>query len=229
MTRNAAKKEIMIQAWAKWTAGTAIALMWLASAISWFLVPDNLKVPVHYNAAGQVDRYGSKLEALLVQPTIALAIFALIAVLARVEPRYQNLMRSRKALSWTLAGTVVLLAVIHATMLLGMFGVDVPILLLVNLGVGALLIVVGNFLPKTRSNFALGVRTRWTLSSDYSWRLTHLWAGRGFVLIGVAILITTLLAPAISLYVIVGGTILLVLAITVASWLWWRDDPARAQ
>ena len=49
------------------------------------------------------------------------------------------------------------------------------------------------------------------------------------MLIGVAILITTLLAPAISLYVILGGTILLGLAITVASWIWWRDDPARAQ
>ena len=148
MTRNADLKETMIQDWAKWTAGIATALMLLASAISWFLVPGNLRVPMHYNAAGQVDRYGSKLEALLVQPAIALAIIGFLLLLSRVEPRRGNLLQSTKALSWTLAGTVLLLAVLHATILLGIYGVDVPILLLVNLGVGALLIVVGNFLPK---------------------------------------------------------------------------------
>ncbi len=65
-----------------------------------------------------------------------------------------------------------------------------------------LLIVIGNYLGKTRSMFLGGVRTPWTLSSEYSWQRTHSLAGKLFVLSGAlgfvaAFMFATMLAAAI--------------------------------
>jgi uncharacterized membrane protein len=40
---------------------------------------------------------------------------------------------------------------------------------------------IGNVLGKLRSNFFVGIRTPWTLSSEHVWDQTHRWAGRLFV------------------------------------------------
>jgi uncharacterized membrane protein len=50
--------------------------------------------------------------------------------------------------------------------------------------VGALLMVIGNFMGKFRKNFFVGIRTPWTLTSDVVWERTHRLAGWLFVLAG---------------------------------------------
>ena len=40
-----------------------------------------------------------------------------------------------------------------------------------------LLAVLGNYLPKTRYNYVMGVRTPWTLSDERVWDQTHRLAG----------------------------------------------------
>jgi uncharacterized membrane protein len=39
--------------------------------------------------------------------------------------------------------------------------------------VGLLFIVLGNLMPRFRSNFFFGIRTPWTLSSEQMWMKTH--------------------------------------------------------
>ena len=51
-------------------------------------------------------------------------------------------------------------------------------------GAAALLVVIGNYMPKTRSSFMFGIRTPWTLSSDIAWEKTHRFAGPLFMLAG---------------------------------------------
>jgi uncharacterized membrane protein len=49
---------------------------------------------------------------------------------------------------------------------------------------GLLIIVIGNYMPKTRASFLFGVRTPWTLSSDHAWEKTHRVAGPLFMAAG---------------------------------------------
>ena len=48
---------------------------------------------------------------------------------------------------------------------------------LVTAGVGLLLCVVGNFMPKFKHNYFCGVKTPWALADEENWRRTHRFAG----------------------------------------------------
>ena len=48
-----------------------------------------------------------------------------------------------------------------------------------------LLVLIGNYLPKIRSNSIIGIRTKWTLSNHDTWYKTHKFSGKLFVICGI--------------------------------------------
>jgi uncharacterized membrane protein len=54
-------------------------------------------------------------------------------------------------------------------------------------GTGLLLATLGNYLPKTRYNYVMGVRTPWTLADERVWDQTHRLAGPLMMLGGLAV------------------------------------------
>jgi len=88
---------------------------------------------------------------------------------------------------------------VHATVLAGLLGMFwgrgwaaqiVPLML----GVG--MVSVGNLLPRTRPNLAIGIRTARTLSSRSHWVATHRTAGYTLVGLGAAVIVGALAVPA---------------------------------
>jgi uncharacterized membrane protein len=58
---------------------------------------------------------------------------------------------------------------------------------------GASLALIGNYLGKIPKNYVVGIRTPWTLSSDYVWERTHRFAAPLFVVGGLALLLHSML------------------------------------
>ena len=67
------------------------ALMLAISAFGWCYLPAGSEIPAHWNASGEVDRYTSKFEGLLLMPLVSAGLFALFMLIAKIEPRLQNL------------------------------------------------------------------------------------------------------------------------------------------
>jgi len=61
---------------------------------------------------------------------------------------------------------------------------------------GAFLIGIGNLLPRTRPNLAIGIRTSRTLSDRDLWMRTHRIAGYLVVALGLVILVAGIAVPA---------------------------------
>lgn len=94
--------------------------------------------------------------------------------------------------------------------------------------VSILLIVLGNFLGKSRANFFVGVRTPWSLSSDLSWEKSNRICGWLMVLTGFAVLVALISGPFdVAIFVMMVGTIGGALAGVVASYVYWKRDPDR--
>ena len=72
----------------KWLPLVLILVAFGASAATWSRIPE--RVPVHWNFAGEVDRYGSRVEGALLVPFIALGMLVLFRVLPRIDPRRAN-------------------------------------------------------------------------------------------------------------------------------------------
>ena len=45
--------------------------------------------------------------------------------------------------------------------------------ILAQIFMGVVMIVIGNYLPKTRRNYIIGIRLPWTLENDEDWSKTH--------------------------------------------------------
>jgi uncharacterized membrane protein len=71
----------------------------------------------------------------------------------------------------------------------------VDINLVMPLGIGALFVVIGNYMTTVQKNFFVGIRTPWTLASDDVWFRTHRLGGRLFMLGGIVLMATVFFGP----------------------------------
>jgi uncharacterized membrane protein len=101
-----------------------------------------------------------------------------------------------------------LLFLIHVLALMQGIGKPVDMNRGVAMGVGILLVVLGNFMGKVTRNFFVGIRTPWTLASEEVWLRTHRFGGRLFVLAGLVLFVSAVLG---------GGWVVAVVAIVAAT------------
>jgi uncharacterized membrane protein len=98
----------------------------------------------------------------------------------------------------------------------------------VPLAVGVMFLVIGNYLPVLRSNWFVGVRTPWTLSSEESWRRTHRLAGRLFMLSGAAVVLITVVDSHWGITAILATCVGSAAISIVYSYVVWRRDLPHA-
>jgi uncharacterized membrane protein len=204
-----------------------IAFMAALSLWAWPQIPAGHEIAIHWDAAGNPNGYASKEWALLLLPILALGIALLLAVIPQFEPRRLNLAQSTKAYLTGWIGGLVVLAGAHLLIVLAAVGRPANIVTIASLLVGGLLIAVGNYLGKARSNFFFGIRTPWTLSSDLSWDKTNRLGGRVFVAVGAAMILAGLTRSGAVFAVVLGILLALIVMVTIYSYFVWRDDPLK--
>lgn len=157
----------------------------LLSAAFYSRVPD--RIAVHWDASGTANGYGSKGFGLFAVPAILLGTAVLVNVMLKIDPRSGNIDRSpqmKRAARWfivILANAMDLFIILNA---LGIrFNMSLAVMTLVGIGIA----VIGNYLPKCKFNYTMGIRVPWTLASEENWRKTHRMAGPFWVLGGVLI------------------------------------------
>lgn len=203
-----------------------IAVMFVLAALIWPSAPD--RIPIHWNAAGEVDGYGGKAEGLLLLPATALGLYLLLLFLPRADPGRANYLQFAGVYALIRIAVLVLLAAIYGFVLLWIRGVEVDMARLPFILIGGLFLVLGNAMGKIRPNWFVGVRTPWTLSSKRSWVKTHRLAGWLFVLVGLIFLGAAVVGDgSLMLWLILGSLGVMTLALVVYSYLVWRDDPEK--
>ncbi|HET6310966.1 MAG TPA: SdpI family protein [Candidatus Nitrosotalea sp.] len=191
-------------------------------------VPFGSRVAVHWDVGGHPNGYGAAFWAFLLVPFLTLAVSALLALVPSIEPRRRNLNLSGTAYRATWISVLLLMAGVQALIVLSAVGVarsDVGARL-VPAGVGLVLMVVGNYLGKVRSNFFFGIRTPWTLSSERSWNRTHRLGGRLLVLLGLVAVVTPIF-PWAGVVALVAGVPIVIVVLVVYSYVEWSRDSAR--
>ena len=185
-------------------------------------------VPIHWDASGQANGWGPAWLSLLVTPAIQAGLLALLALIPRYEPRRLNLSRSGRAYSVIVVGVMALMAVVQVAVVAATLGGTFDMPVLVMGGVGVLFIAIGLVMPGFQPNYLAGIRTPWTLTSDLSWRKTHVVGGRLFVVVGAGMIVAM---PFVSMFALVMGmlvglTVMLV-ALFAYSYRVWKSDPDK--
>jgi len=94
--------------------------------------------------------------------------------------------KMRVLLAWFVP---ILSVFVNITVLLANLDTTFNVGLVVSAFVGLTFIIMGNYLPTTRQNYFIGIRTIWTLRSADVWARTHRLGGKLFVLGGILFLL----------------------------------------
>ncbi len=150
------------------------------------------QVATHFDAAGEPNGWMPKLQAVLMIPGFMALVNLFCHAALHLDPRKQGQSGAlRRVVFWFCP---VLCVVLQAATLVYALGVPVPIALVCCLTVGILLAVIGNYMPKCRLNYTMGIRTPWTLSSEENWNKTHRLGGKIWVAAGILIAASGFLA-----------------------------------
>ena len=207
----------------KWYPVAVVVAAFAASAAVYGRLPE--QIPVHWDMHGNVDRYGSRLEGALALPAGIALMALLVPVLPRIDPRGANYEKFRPTYHLVMNAVLTLMLGVHVAVLATSLGADVPVARLAPAGVGILLLVIGNALPRARPNWMFGIRTPWTLSSERVWERTHRVGGYCMVAAGVVILLSALLPPGRTpVMLFIGAITVASLVPLVYSFVAWRQE-----
>lgn len=176
----------------------ALGLWIVIAAISFWAHVNlpNALIATHFDMAGHANGFMSRDMALAFAPAlIAIMAGLLLWLLPPALPRDGNIDRFEGVYGLVVLGSLGMIALAHVMIVLTAMHYPVDHVMIILTAVGLLFLIIGNFLPKTRRNWLMGVRTPWTLSDDRVWDSTHRLAGPLFILSGLTIIADAILAP----------------------------------
>ena len=164
-----------------------ILLPSLVGCVFWNQLPE--EIPTHFNLLGQADGYNHKMSAIFGLPTLMLLMHWLLLFLMIKDPKSSNISSKIQVLIYWIIPFVSCLSMIS---IFGeSLGYSMMSGLLAQIFMGVVMIVIGNYLPKTHRNYIIGIRLPWTLENDENWRKTHRLAGKIWVLGGLLLFLNS--------------------------------------
>ncbi len=137
-------------------------VVWLAIVVLSFAVsmafypqmPD--KLPSHWNAAGEVDGYMSRLWGLLIVPLISVGMLVLFWAIPRLDPLKANIAGFRKYYDGFVVVILLYMNSIQAMIILWGLDYKVSPNIIIPIGVGILFFCIGILLQNARRNWFVG-------------------------------------------------------------------------
>ena len=149
------------------------------------------RVPTHFDFSGTPDGWSSRPFAVFGLPCLLAALNVFLYACLNRDPKRANMSGALKTVSqWSLP---VLSVLCYGLTLTAALGYPSRIEIVVPLLTGILLLVIGNYLPKTKQSYTMGIKLPWTLQSEENWNRTHRLSGFLWVAAGAAFILLSLL------------------------------------
>ena len=192
-----------------------ILLPILAGVILWNQLPE--QIPNHWNLSGEIDGWCSKPFAVFGMPLIMLAFQWLCALGTGADPKKANHPEKMVHLVlWIIPVINVLLSVLTYAVALGE---ELRVEVIMPVFIGLVFTIVGNYLPKCKQNYTIGIKIPWTLNSEENWNKTHRLAGKIWVVGGFVIMISSIAG---GWWLFVAAALMMVLVPSIYSYLLYR-------
>jgi uncharacterized membrane protein len=187
-----------------------VLLPFIYLAYIWNQLPE--KVPMHWNIKGEVDRYGEKIELIIIPILLPLLVYIIFLIVPKIDPKNKlnkmgNKLQTIKFLLTTFM-SILALFIIYTAKNESFANPNYIVLL-----IGVLYIIFGNYFKTIKANYFIGIRTPWTLESETVWKKTHKLGGKMWFIGGIIVVITSLILGKetnFTIFLIITGIITII-------------------
>jgi uncharacterized membrane protein len=165
-------------------------------ALVWNKLPE--KVAMHFDLKGNVDRFGSKNELIIMSSVMILmnaVVYLILTNIYRIDPKRYAVENKSRLYRIAFAVCVFISAVLCLIIYSSTQGNIKFSTRLILSGVGLLFAFIGNYMHNLKPNYFAGFRLPWTLENEDNWRKTHLLGGKVWFVGGLVIAVICLLLP----------------------------------
>ena len=187
----------------------------VAGLYLWNTLPE--QVPSHWDVNGEIDGWSSKPFFVFGLPCIMLAAQWLCVLGTAADPKKAN--HSEKVMHLVLWIIPVLSIILSAMTYMVALGHTVRVEVIMPLIIGLVFTIIGNYLPKCKQSYTVGIKIPWTLDSEENWNRTHRFAGRLWLVCGLGIMLTSFVG---GFWVFLTIVLVMVIAPMVYSYLLHR-------
>lgn len=177
------------------------------------------RVPIHWNSNWEVDSTASKDKMFLIgaMPALFNGLFYLFPI---IDPRRKNY--EEKTYGLIRVVIVLLFVILSWGTVLTALDLIVNEKLLLSFICGIAFIIMGNYLPKIKSNFFVGIKNPWALSDTTIWRKTHKLGGYLFLIIGILMLPMGVINTSMYSNIVFGLLLVGIIAVNAYSFILFK-------
>ncbi len=191
--------------------------------IVWNKLPESM--PIHWGVNGEADRWSSKPFAVFVLPLLILAIHGICIFASRKD--FRDKKQSPKVMGLVLWICPLLSVMANSLTYAISLGKEINVLFVVSLTMGALFVLIGNYLPKCQQNRTVGIRIIWTLKNEANWNATHRFAGKVWVIGGLLLMASSLLPYSILPWAMIALLVVFIGLPVLYSYKFYRKERQR--
>ena len=168
--------------WTLLTAGFMILLPMVLGLFLWNKLPD--MIPTHFGTDNEINGWSSKPMAVFGMPLFMLAMEFVCAFFTNADPKRKNINdKLMRAILWIIPIISIVTCLSCYAVALG-YVIDIGMIM--NIILGIVFIIMGNYMHKIKQNYTVGIKIPWTLNSEENWNRTHRLASWLFILGGIA-------------------------------------------
>lgn len=146
----------------------------------WNRLPE--KIATHFSG-GVADGWSTKLSAVVFLPVVLLVIHLFCLGVTLNDPKKRNIGNMMMSVIFWI---VPVLSLVSNLSIYGYaLGMDLNIDVIVGILVGAMFLLLGNYMSKSHQNYTVGIKLPWTLNSEENWNRTHRLAGKLWIFAGI--------------------------------------------
>ncbi|MBK6263810.1 SdpI family protein [Marivirga sp. S37H4] len=180
-------------------------------------------VPLHWNLEGEIDRYGNKLELLLIPILLPLLFYLIFLVVPKIDPKKKIRKMGNKyhQIKFILTGFMSMLAlyILYVSKEQSLSSPNIILLI-----IGILYVILGNYFKTIKANYFIGIRTPWTLESEPVWNATHNLGGKMWFIGGLLVVIASMvLKEKVNIIVFIAITAIITIIPVLYSYFKFKE------
>jgi uncharacterized membrane protein len=182
------------------------------------------RVVSHWDFYGRPNGWMSREFHSIMFPALLAFMYALLSLMPKFDPRGERYAEFAKVYLTMRTMIMLVLAVTLGAATFSNLGYQINIGATACGVIGALMIVLGNYFGKLKSNYFIGIRTSWTLSSENVWNKTHRLGAKLFVVWGLSLIAAPWLKPTVAMGILFGGIIIIIAWTSIYSYLLFNKE-----